>query len=185
MKKKFLTLGFTSLILSLTMCVSCSASPQKGLNKIYDANKENGYAKMVPDSISNIIFSAKKITAEIQRSHPTDTSVVSDTICVIPSQLKEVMIYLFAHEQNFQSNDVVYGVFNSFVSFKFDTKKKQTVFLELDFGLKKWRLLDCKKELICTADMKDNNMQFLYFTRLLFPQDQTLSLLYNNYNTIK
>ena len=56
--------------------------------------------------------------------------------------------------------------------------------LELDFGLKKWRLLNIHQDIVAIGDMKENNLQFLRFVRLLFPEDITLNLLYNNLNSI-
>ena len=58
------------------------------------------------------------------------------------------------------------------------------MYLELDFGLKKWRLLNSYQDIVAIGDMKENNLQFLRFVRLLFPEDITLNLLYNNFNSI-
>ena len=50
--------------------------------------------------------------------------------------------------------------------------------------LKKWRLLNSHQDIVAIGDMKENNLQFLRFVRLLFPEDITLNLLYNNLNSI-
>lgn len=172
------------MLITFTMCTSCIASPKNEIKTLIEITKDDGFGKVMKDSISNIIFESKRIVCELQSKSPED-SLRQDSVIVIPSKLISVVQYLFFDVNNFKSNDVVYGKFDSWVCYKFESRKKQILFLEIDFGLSKWRLLDKNKTQICMQDMKENNLQFIRLTRLLFPKDKTLNMLYNNLNKQK
>lgn len=184
MKMTILTRSLSMLLIVFTMCTSCNASPNSEIKKLFDTQKELGYGKVVKDSVASIIFNAKTVTCELQSKNPVDT-LRQDSISKVPEALESTLQYLFFNPENFQSNDTVFGNFNSWVCYKFEAKKKQIVYIEMDFGIRKWRLLDSKKKVICGSDMKENNIQFIFFTKLLFPKDMTLELLNNNLKTIK
>lgn len=178
------TRSLSMLLIVFTMCTSCNASSKDEIKKLFDSQKELGYGKVMKDSVASIIFDAKTVTCELQSKNPADT-LRQDSISKVPEKLVPALQYLIANPDNYQSNDTVFARFNSWVCYKFEAKKKQVVYLEMDFGIKKWRLLDAKKKVICGSDMKENNMQFIYFTRLLFPKDKTLELLNNNLKAVK
>lgn len=184
MKITFLSRSLSLLLIVFTLCTSCNASPKSDMLKIIESQKEAGYGKLMKDSVASIVFDAKAVTCELQAKNPTDT-LRTDSISKVPEKLVPALQYLIANPDNYQSNDTVFARFNSWVCYKFEAKKKQVVYLEMDFGIKKWRLLDAKKKVICGSDMKENNMQFIYFTRLLFPKDKTLELLNNNLKAVK
>ena len=169
-----------TLLAACTLYFSCAASPKKGaMRKMLTSQKDNGYGKVINDSIVAIIFDAKKVTCELQSKNPSDITR-NDTIAVLSTEMKTVFDYLFFDNDNFLSDDVVFGGFQSWVCFKFIVNKKKVIYLELDFGLRKWRILDKEKKQICKQDMKKNNMVFLRFTRMLFPEDKTLKMLHDN-----
>lgn len=187
MKKKILnrlTMKGACLFIALTFCMSCDASPKTKMDAklFFYSQKEDGYGKVMKDSVASIMFNAKSITCELQSKNPAD-SLRQDSVVIVPEKIQPIVQFLFFNKNNFQSSETVYGIFNSWACYKFEARKKQTVYLELDFSLKKWRLLDANKRLICTQDMKENNLQLLHFTRLLFPQDLTLKLLNDNFKT--
>lgn len=184
MKMNILTRSLSMLLIVFTMCTSCNASPKDEMRKLFDSQKELGYGKVMKDSVASIIFDAKTVTCELQSKNPADT-LRQDTVIKVPEKLVSTLLYLFSNPDNFQTNDTVFGNFDSWACYKFEAKKKQVVYLEMDFGIRKWRLLDSKKKQICGSDMKENNMQFIYFTKLLFPNDKTLELLNNNLKAIK
>lgn len=184
MTLKFLARSLSLLLIIFTMCTSCNASPKDEMKKLFDSQKELGYGKVMKDSVASIIFDAKTITCELQSKNPADT-LRQDSVSKVPKKLVSTLLYLFSNPDNFQTNDTIFGNFDSWVSYKFEAKKKQVVYLEMDFGIRKWRLLDSNKKVICGSDMKESNMQFIYFTRLLFPKDMTLELLNNNLKAIK
>ena len=184
MNMKALTRSLSVLLIVFTMCESCNATPKSEFKKILETHKEQGFGRVLPDSISNIILDANKIICELVSKNPTDT-LRKDSVTIVPSKLRPIVKFLFFNEQNFQSNDTVFANFDPWVCYKFETYKRHFVYLEMDFGLRKWRLLDKNKKQIYGADMKELNMQFLYFTRLLFPQDLTLKFLNDNLNAIE
>ena len=172
------------LLIVFTMCESCNASPKKEFKKILETHKENGYGKVLPDSIANIMLDANKIMCELISKNPADT-LRSDSVAKVPSLLRPIVKFLFFNEQNFRSNDIVFARFDPWVCYTFHAGKRAFVYLEMDFGLRKWRLLDKDRNQIYGADMKEINMQFLYLTRLLFPQDLTLKYLNDSLNAIE
>lgn len=175
----FLTRSVLMLLIVFTMCTSCNATPKVEMKTLIESQKELGYGKVMKDSVASIILDAKTVTCELQSKNPADT-LRQDSVIKVPENLVGTLKYLFTNPDNFQTNDTVFGNFDSWACYKFEAKKKQVVYLEMDFGIRKWRLLDSKKKEICGSDMKENNKQFIYFTRLLFPKDMTLELLNNN-----
>lgn len=173
------TVCLSMLLFAFTLCTSCDAFPKKDANSFFLSQKENGYGKVIKDSVASIMFNARSITCELQSKNPTD-SLRQDSVTIVPKKLHSVVKFLFFNKDNFKSSDTVYGIFHSWACYKFEARKKQIVYLELDFSLKKWKLLDANKRLICTQDMKENSSQFLHFTCLLFPKDSTLKLLNDN-----
>lgn len=172
------------LLTVLLICTSCSASAKGDTKIFFESQKEFGYGKVMKDSISSIMLNTKKISCELLSKNPIDT-IRLDTIKVVPAKMQPTVQFLFFNVDNFQSNDTVYAKFIPWARYKFAAKKNQAVYVEFDFSLKKWRLLDASKKQICASDMKENSMQFLYFTILLFPNDPTLNLLSENLKAAK
>ena len=184
MSSKILFLHFAMLLACITVIIGCSASGKKYLVAPLENENGNIYGNVIDDSVASIILNAKRITCELVSKSPED-SVRTDTVKVVPRQWFPLPQFLFLNDNNFKSNDIVYGQFATWACLKFESRKHRTVYLDLDFGLAKWRLRDGDMNDICTMDMKENNMQFLRFVRLLFPSDKTLTMLYNNYSQIK
>ncbi len=176
--KKLLNLSLFLLIIQ-GMCASCTASGKKELKAILTANKNDGYGKVIKDSVANIIFDARHITCQLQSKAQEDT-LRQDTECRLPTKAIPIVQFVFFNSDNFKSDQVVYGMFESWACYKFEASKKRVVYLELDFGLGKWRLYDKDKKQICQQDMNENRMSFIHLTRLFFPNDVTLKILYNN-----
>lgn len=169
-----------SMLISLILCTSCcKASDREVPQSIFVSQKENGYGKVLTDSVVNILLKSNRIQCELQSKNPIDTAR-TDTSRILPSDMRSVLRYLILQESNFNSNDTVYGHFETWVSYKFQMNKKKIVYLQLDFGLHKWRMLNANKAIITEQDMKENNLQFVHFTRLLYPEDKTLKLLNDN-----
>lgn len=169
----------SALIVCLGVFIGCTASGKKQMQLFYESEKDNCFGKVINDSLANIILNAKRLTCELVSKSPEDIER-SDTTRVVPKNMIPITQFLFFDINNFKSNDVVYGQFVTWAYLKFESRKHRTVYLHLDFGLCKWKLLDKEKNVICTMDMKENNMQFLRFLRLMFPYDKTLNILYNN-----
>lgn len=131
------------------------------------------------DSITNIIAHFRKVECELQDRNPKDTTRV-DSIKKLPRKLNEVLRYLLLDEDNYKSNDIVYGLFSSSIRYKLYQSKEKYIFVEFDFGLRKWQVLDSKKEVLFQRDIKENNLQMIRFSRMVFPEDETLKILQNN-----
>lgn len=160
-------------------CVGCSASGKNDFKTLLAEHKGDGYGKVLSDSIADIILDAKAVTCELQ-SKAIEDSLRHDTICKLPTKSIPVIQYILLHPDNFISDNIVYGRYESWACLKFEASRKRTIYIELDFGLAKWRLLDNEKKVICQRDMHKNRLEILRFMRLLFPNDVTLNILYNN-----
>lgn len=176
MKIKLLISIFSASLITIMMSAGCKTSSKKDYKQFFETNKEEGFGKVLSDSISNIIIDANKISCKLIKENCED-SISKQNFMEVPSKFCPTVKFLFLNEQNFQSNDLVFGQFAPWVEYVFYAKKKGRVKLELDFGLRKWRLLNQENEQIFGGDMKEMNMQFLYLTRLLFPNDEILNLL--------
>lgn len=173
-----------SVLLMLFICMSCTAhTTHKSF--CYTIEKDSCvYTRVVNDSIAQIIRGAKTATCVLNNPTPID-SIRTDSIINIQRRTAlPILQYLFFDPNNFKSNQIVYGNFSSSACITFKASSKKIVHLEFDFGLKKWRLLNSNQDIVAIGDMKENNLQFLRFVRLLFPEDVTLNLLYNNLNSI-
>lgn len=177
-------IGRLALLFLFVICLQMGCTAKTDPNAIFLSQKENGYGKAIKDSIASIILNSKSIKCNLQSKNPLDT-LRQDSVCVVSKDFHSVVKYIFFNEENFKSDDVVYGKFIPWACLTFYGKKKQTVYLELDFGLSKWRLLNSGKKQICSRDMKEGNKQFLHLVRLLFPQDYTLKILNENINASK
>ena len=173
-----------SVLLMIFICMSCTA---RSIHKkfCYTIEKDSCvYAKIVNDSIAQIISEARTAVCVLKNPNPIDSMRTDSIINIQRKTVLPILQYLFFDPNNFKSNQIVYGNFSSSACITFKASSKKKVHLELDFGLKKWRLLNSHQDIVAIGDMKENNLQFLRFVRLLFPEDITLNLLYNNLNSI-
>lgn len=133
----------------------------------------------INDSIRAIMREARKITCVLKTRNPVDT-LKKDSIRVLPRKLNSIVKFLLLDPDNFNSNDIVYGMFQSDLCYILKASRNRFVQIHIDLGLRKWKLTDSRNLEICTFDMKTTSMQLLRLTILLFPEDKTLDLLYNN-----
>lgn len=169
-------------LITIVICTSCGCCRNYG-NSIYvdcllapDTMKSNFPIK---DSIRNIMQHPHKITCLLARASDVD-SLRSDTTKDLPTEMYSIFNFLFWSPTNFESNNIVYGIFSSSVNYIIKGRKDQQITIQFDFGLKKWRLLDKDSHVVLTADLKNENLQILRLTRLLFPNDTTLQLINEN-----
>ena len=131
------------------------------------------------DSITNIISHFKRVECELQDKNPQDTVRVI-TKKVLPRKYNEVLRYILLDEDNYKTNDIVFGLFSSSIKYKIIQSRRKYVYAEFDFGLRKWQILDSNNEVLFQGDIKENNLQMLRFSRLIFPDDVTLKILQDN-----
>ncbi len=176
---RLLFMKIAAIFMASFAYISCTAHPKSNHSDLIMGKDSIGYSKFLTDSILDIIQDTRYITCKLQALNPVD-SVRSDSVKVIPQKMNAIVLFLFFDSNNFKSNRVVYGHFSSSARFVFKASKKRIVYLEFDFGLRKWRMLDATGKIICISDMEETNLQFLRLVRLLFPRDITLNLMFNN-----
>lgn len=135
------------------------------------------------DSITNIIEHFRKVECKLQNRNPNDTIRVNIEK-ILPHKWNEVLRYILLDEDNYKSNDIVYGLFSSSIRYKLCQSRKKYVYAEFDFGLRKWQLLDSNEEVLFQGDIKENNLQMLRFSRIIFPEDKTLKIIQNNLKSL-
>ena len=175
---------FAAIAAIVLFCVDCQAVRKDNPKKNPCSEVSSECSSVLGDSISDILFEARKITCRLVGKAPGDT-LRRDTVRVVPARLVPVAQYLLADPYNFKTDNIVYGEFHAWASLEFDGRKKRRVRLELDFGLAKWRLLDAGGKQLCRRDMAANRRQFIRLVRTMFPDDLTLKMLNDNLNTKK
>ena len=164
-------------VLLTTICLSCRTQHHVSY-AMFPQQVSNSEIKL-NDSITDIIANAKKIRCQLVSQNPLDTVRAKDT-CVVPSRLMAVVSFLISDPSNFESNEIVYGMFSPTVRYEFEKSKGQKAIVELDFGLKKLKIFDLKGSAILMTDMPTTSHQLLRLTRLIFPDDVTLKLRSEN-----
>lgn len=170
--------------LIILLGVSCFGSSKKDFHSIMETQKDSGYGKILTDSIVNIIVGAKSVKCELKSKNPQDT-LRRDTIVNIPKKMLPILQYLFLNPENFQSDKVIYSPFDPWVEFKFKSRRKKELLLQLDLGSGKWQLLNKSEQKIAQGDLRNSKNQFLNFTQMLFPEDVTLKMLNENLKEIQ
>ena len=135
------------------------------------------------DSLINIISHFRKVECELQNRNPRDTIRVCANK-LLSRKLNEVLRFILLDENNYKSNDIVFGLFSSSVRYKLCQSKNIYIYAEFDFGLRKWQILDSNSEVLFQGDIKENNLQMLRFSRLIFPDDVTLKILQDNLKSL-
>ena len=183
-----LRLIFKTLCVSLITIIiytSCGCCRNYMSNSIYMdgllASKSDTIKLNFPmkDSLSKIMRHPRKITCVLGCANYID-SLRSDTTKDLPKEMYSIFNFLFWSPTNFESNNIVYGTFSTSVNYIIKGRNDQQLTIQFDFGLKKWRLLDKDSRIVLTADLKNENLQLLRLTRLLFPNDTTLQLMNEN-----
>lgn len=181
MKRKLINCVMSAL--TLILVASCYAAPKRNFRKILEIQKETGYGKVIPDSIADIIISARTVTCELKVKNP-ETAERIDSVAKLPKKLIPTIKYLLLNSQNFQTDLTVYSPFAIWAQYKFKTRRGKEVSFELDFGTRRWRLANARGVQICKGDMEGNNNILLDFTQLLFPEDETLVILKENLKAV-
>lgn len=135
------------------------------------------------DSILKIMLHPKKIICKLGCANPMD-SLRSDTIKILPKKMYPVLEFLIWDSSNFESNDIVYGYFSTCANYIIKGHGVNEVTVQFDFGLRKWRILDKESNIVFCADLKNENLPILRFTRVIFPTDLTLQLMNNNLESL-
>ena len=135
------------------------------------------------DSITEIISHFKRVECELQCGKSYDTTNVG-TKKVLPRKYNEVLRFLLLDNDNYKTNEIVYGLFSSSIRYKIIQSRCKYIYAEFDFGLSKWQILDSENKVLFQGDMKENSLQMLRFSRIVFPEDETLKVLQDNLKTL-
>ena len=139
---------------------------------------------ILKDSVVNILSCPKKVVCTLRSKNPVDSTRI-DTVAILPKNMVPVLQFLFFNPTNFESNEIVYGNFSPSVSFEYLGKGGKLISLQFDFGLRKWQIDDSVGQVINKGDLRDNNLEILRFTRLLFPKDRPLQIMNDNLKSLQ
>ena len=128
----------------------------------------------IGDSICDIISTAKTVNAEILGFK--DSSFVAVENKQLTKEQIAILDFLLDNPVNVASNDTTFGRFMPNISFRFISKRKE-IYVELDFGLRKWKVKDVNGQVLKEFDLK--SPEFLRFARTVFPNDEFINLMLN------
>ena len=152
------------------------------LNAHQDDSDSAVCLNVLNDSIAHIISKFYKVECELLNNFPQDSIKVSTK--VLPRKYNEVLRFLISDKDNYKSNDIVYGLYSPFISYKLYQSKRIYICIDFDFGLKKWRIIGSNEETLFMGDIKENNLHILRFSSIVFPEVETLKILHDNLKSL-
>lgn len=184
MKKKnwFFKLGLSAVLLAISFVAataSCSTKSSKSqkAKKVSKMTYDNStFDNAVGDSIQTIIMSAK-VTAMLTT---TDSLKAQPMQFVLSREDAQVLRFLVSDPQMFIENVQSYGIVMPQVRYLFEKSKSEKVEVGLDFGLRKWILVDGTGKIVKQYALAKNDL--LRFSQNLFPSDELITNLYNSSN---
>lgn len=178
-RKWYLNLGLSIVFLAISFVAataSCSAKTSKvqkakKMSKMMYANTD--FEKSIGDSIQTIMMSGKAtvmlMTTDSLKNQPLQVALSREDI--------QVLRFLVSDPKMFTEDIPNYGVIMPQVKILFEKSKSEKVEMALDFGLRKWVLIDgTGKELKRYALAK---YELLRFAHCIFPNDEMITNLYN------
>lgn len=182
MKKKnwFFKLGLSAVLLAISFVAataSCSTKSSKSqkAKKVSKMTYDNStFDNAVGDSIQTIIMSAK-VTAMLTT---TDSLKAQPMQLILSREDAQVLRFLVSDPQMFIENVQSYGIVMPQVRYLFEKSKSEKVEVGLDFGLRKWILVDGTGKIVKQYALAKNDL--LRFSQNLFPSDELITNLYNS-----
>lgn len=182
MKKKnlFFKLGLSAVFLTISFVAataSCSAKSSKRLKakKVSRMTYVNtAFDKAVGDSIQSILTSGK-VTVMLMT---TDSLKTQPLQSVLSREDTQVLRFLVSDPQMFIEGTQSYGVVMPQVKILFEKSKSEMIEIGLDFGLRKWMLVDSTGKVIKQFALAKNDL--LRFSHYLYPDDELISKFYNS-----
>ena len=175
------TINFVIITIVAVMGFNFTACSQKSETaSAFSSSIDTCYKSFIPDSIVSIIAETKTVKMNIDSS--MSDPATNNMMYNCSKEVNSVVKYLLFDDENYRTDTLVKGHFTPWVQVTFEGKKKKSVYLELDFGLWKWRLLDSTKKVICIRDMGTNRKQFLRLVRTIYPSNKKLNEYYHFIN---
>lgn len=166
----FLALCF---ILCTTAFASCNNSRKKQ-NRPDISIVGDTLCKNLNDSISGIMLNAR--TVKISTLSPDSATATLNLKHTQSFLLK----YLLTSASDYKTNHIVYGMFSPEISIKMVVCKHKYVEVQLDFGLKKIRIIEKNRQQ--TFDLQ--SMELVRFCKMIFPENPHIDSFYKDYERV-
>lgn len=178
--KLFCKLGLSAAFLA-TSFVAATASCSTKTSKVAKAKKvskmvyaNTTFDQAVGDSIQTILMSGKATvmltTTDSSKAHPQQL--------ILSREDTQVLRFLFSDPQMFTEDIPNYGVVMPQVRVLFEKSKTEKVEIGIDFGLRKWILVDGEGKVQKQYALTKHDL--LRFTHYLYPNDLLITNLYND-----
>lgn len=132
------------------------------------------FCKAVGDSIQNIMASGK---ATVMLT-TTDSLKARPLQFALSREDAQVLRFLVSDPHMFVEDVPIYGVVMPQVRLHFEKSKSEKVEVGLDFGLRRWILVDGAGKIVKQYAM--SKCDLLRFSHYLFPNDELITNLYNS-----
>lgn len=178
--KWFCKLGLSTMLLAFSFAAataSCSAKSTK-IPKAKKVSKlvyaDSNFEKKVGDSIQTILMSGKVIvmltTTDSLKVHPQQQ--------VLSREDTQVLRFLVSDPKMLTEDIPNYGVLMPQVEFIFEKSKSEKVEIRIDFGLRKWILVDGTGKVQKQYALV--KLDLLRFVHYIYPNDELITNLYNS-----
>lgn len=182
MKKKnwFFKLGLSAVFLAISFvaatasCSTKSSKPQKAKKASRMTYANTTFDNAVGDSIQTIL-TYSKVTVMLMT---TDSLKAQPIHLALSREDTQVLRFLVSDPQMFIESVQSYGVVMPQVKMLFEKSKPEKVEIGLDFGLRKWILVDSSGKVIKQFALAKNDL--LRFSHYLYPDDEFITNLYNS-----
>ena len=182
MKKKnwFFKLGLSAVLLAISFVAataSCStkySKPQKAKKASKMTYANTTFDNAVGDSIQTIMMSGK-VTVMLTT---TDSLKARPILLALSREDTQVLRFLVSDPQLFIESVQSYGAVMPQVRVLFEKSKSEKVEVGLDFGLRKWILVDGTGKVVKQYALAKSDL--LRFSHSLFPKDELITNLYNS-----
>ena len=138
------------------------------------AYTNTSFGNAVGDSIQTIMMSGK-VTVMLTT---TDSLKAHPILAALSREDTQVLRFLISDPQMFMESTQNYGVVMPQVRLLFEKSKSEKVEVGLDFGLRKWIMVDAAGKVVKQYALAKSDL--LRFSHNLFHDDELLTNLYNS-----
>lgn len=169
MKKIFSQFLYVFLLLmTVSACHAAKHSPK--------VQADSCLVKVLGDSISQIVTSAKSIKAYVWKSE--NYKDIKTNAKRLNKSQRGILHFILADSCMVKGNAIVYGKFTPCLGFVFKKSCSKKVYIDVDLGLGKWAVSDSKGKLLKQFDIEGNDL--LRFSAMLYPSDEFIMWIYKS-----